>query len=220
MAGQSLSIDREHTVLLLTDIQPDFMPGGALAVPGGDQIVEPTVRLLSGGGFRHCAATQDWHPPGHISFASSHPGHAPMDRIELYGHQQVLWPDHCVQNTDGAQLHPAIPWERVDVIVRKATDPAVDSYSAFRNNWGPNGDRPRTGLAGYLRDRGMEEIVVIGLARDYCVKWSVEDAVEDGFRVSVIWDLTRSIDAGDDDALRADWARRGVRILQLEQLGL
>lgn len=220
MAEPSALFDRDHTALVLTDLQPDFMPGGALAVPGGNEIVAPAARLLGSGRFRHCAATQDWHPAGHISFASSHPGHQPLDRIELYGHEQVLWPDHCVQNSAGAALHPHLPWEKVDVIVRKATDPAVDSYSALRNNWNAKGDRSATGLSGYLRDRGMQELFFLGLARDYCVKWSIEDAVDAGFRVSVIWDLTRAIDAGGDDALRTDWLERGVRILNLAQLEL
>ena len=216
----TVHFDRDRTALLLVDVQPDFMPGGALPVPGGHEIVERVGRLLASDLFRHRAATQDWHPPGHISFASSHPGREPLERVELYGHEQVLWPDHCVQNSPGAQLYPGLPWEKLDVIVRKATDPVVDSYSTFRNNWDPRGRRPATGLGGYLHDRGVEEIFIAGLARDYCVKWSVEDALDAGFEVTVLWELTRAIDASGDDALYTGWREHGVRILRLEQLGL
>jgi nicotinamidase/pyrazinamidase len=210
--------DWEHAVLLVVDVQSDFMPGGALPVAEGDRILAPLRRLLESGRFRHRVATQDWHPPGHISFASHHPGRAPFDTLGLYGHPQMLWPDHCVQGTDGAALHPALPWEHVDLILRKGTDPQVDSYSGFRNNWDPRGERPATGLAGYLRERGVREVYLCGLARDVCVKWTAEDAAEAGFQTRLLWDLTRAVDSGADEALRADLARRGVEVITSDRL--
>lgn len=210
--------DREHAALLVVDVQPDFMPGGALPVSEGDRILAPLRRLLESGRFRHRVATQDWHPPGHISFASRHSGRAPFDTLGLYGHPQMLWPDHCIRGTAGAALHPALPWERVDLILRKGTDPQVDSYSGFRNNWDPRGERPPTGLAGYLRERGVREVYLCGLAREVCVKWTAEDAVEAGFRTRLLWDLTRAVDPGADEALRADLTRRGVEIITSDRL--
>ncbi|HUP50974.1 MAG TPA: isochorismatase family protein, partial [Longimicrobiales bacterium] len=157
-------------------------------------------------------ATQDWHPPGHVSFASSPAGKSPLDVIELYGHEQVLWPDHCVQGTPGAELHPGLPWERVAAVIRKGADPRCDSYSAFRNNWDPDGARPPTGLAGYLRERDVERVYLCGLARDYCVRWSAEDAVAAGFETRFLWDLTRSVDAAGDEALRATLEAGGIQV--------
>ena len=132
--NERIPVHRQRAALLLVDIQPDFMPGGALAVAGGDDIVAPVGDLMRSGMFRHQAATQDWHPPRHVSFASRHPGRQPFDVIELYGHEQTLWPDHCVQDTPGAALHPELPWRMVDAVVRKGQDAAVDSYSGFRDN--------------------------------------------------------------------------------------
>ncbi|HEB80528.1 MAG TPA: nicotinamidase [Chromatiales bacterium] len=218
MNAGTVKPDWEHAALLVVDVQPDFMPDGALPVAEGDRILAPLRRLLESGRFRHRIATQDWHPPGHISFASRHPGRVPFDTLGLYGHPQVLWPDHCVQGTDGAALHPALPWERVDLILRKGTDPQVDSYSGFRNNWDPRGSRPATGLAGYLRERGVREVYLCGLARDVCVKWTAEDAVEAGFRTRLFWDLTRAVDPGANEALRADLARSGVEITTSDRL--
>lgn len=206
------------SALLVVDIQPDFLPGGALPVDRGDEILGPIAELMRSGRFRLCVATQDWHPPGHISFASRHAGKRPFDRIELYGHEQILWPDHCIQGTPGAELEAGMPWERVDTIIRKATDPAVDSYSAFRNNWNPAGARPPTGLAGYLRDRGVEDVHLCGLARDFCVLWSAEDAVAAGFRVHVLWDLTRSIYPEEDEKNERSLRELGVEILEARDL--
>ncbi|MBN1236992.1 MAG: bifunctional nicotinamidase/pyrazinamidase [Gammaproteobacteria bacterium] len=202
----------ERSALLVVDIQPDFLPGGALAVADGDVILAPLRQLLEARRFAHVIATQDWHPAGHVSFASSHPGRTPFDRIELYGREQVLWPDHCVQGTPGAALHPQMPWSSVDAVIRKGTDPRVDSYSTFRNNWDERGERPPTGLAGYLRERGVSEVFICGLARDYCVCWSAEDAIAAGFDTTVIWDLTRSVDPSGDRDLRRALEARGVRI--------
>jgi len=204
--------------LLVVDIQPDFMPGGALPVGGGDEVVSPIATLMEGGLFEVIVATQDWHLPEHVSFASNHRGRKAFDRIELYGHEQILWPDHCVQGTAGAELHRGIPWARAAAIIRKATNAAVDSYSALRNNWDPKGNRPPTGLAGYLRNREAKEIFICGLARDFCVKWTAEDALQEGFRVNVIWDLCRSIEPQRDDLLRRELSANGVRIVSVQQL--
>jgi len=200
--------------LLAVDIQPDFLPGGALAVAEGDALLEPLRRLVVSGRFPLVVATQDWHPPGHISFASSHPDRTPFEVIELYGRPQTLWPDHCVQGSPGAALHPSLPREPLAAIVRKGADPRVDSYSAFRNNWDADGERPRTGLAGYLRERGVEEVWLAGLARDFCVLWSAEDAADDGFRTHVLWDLTRPVDPTSDERVRRTLESKGVVIVE------
>lgn len=199
--------------LLIVDLQPDFLPGGALAVEGGDAILEPIRRLMVSGRFPLIIATQDWHPPGHVSFASSHPGRRPLEEIELYGRPQTLWPDHCVQGTPGAALNRLVPTEPIAAIVRKGAEIDVDSYSAFRNNWNAAGMRPPTGLGGYLRERGVEEVWLAGLARDFCVLWSAEDAADAGFRVRVLWDLTRPVDTGSDDRVRRAMTDRGIDIM-------
>jgi nicotinamidase/pyrazinamidase len=213
-----ITFDKERAVLLLVDIQPDFMPGGSLPVPAGDQILVPICKLMEGNIFHHYVATQDWHPPGHVSFASSHPGCNPMEVIDLYGHPQTLWPDHCIQGTEGAELCGELPWEKAAAIVRKGIDPGSDSYSGFRNNWNSAGERPSTGLAGYLRERGIEKVFVCGLARDVCVKWTAEDGAIAGFHVSVLWDLSRPVDASSDDQMRQDLASRGVEIVYSEEI--
>jgi nicotinamidase/pyrazinamidase len=218
MAQPKAVIDRDRSALLLVDIQPDFMPGGALAVADGDRIVSPVRALMESGRFRHFAVTQDWHPPGHISFASSHAGRKAFDTIELHGHPQTLWPDHCVQGTPGASLHSGLPWERVSVIVRKGMEPDTDSYSGFRNNVNPAGERPSTGLAGYLKDRGIGTVFCCGLARDFCVKWTAQDAAEAGFRTYFIWDLTRPVDPRSDSRVRDELERRGVTIIESASL--
>lgn len=216
----AVAFDRARSALLLVDIQPDFVPGGALATADGDQILEPVQRLLDADLFRLCAATQDWHPGDHVSFASQHAGKQPFDTILLHGHDQVLWPDHCVQGSAGAQLHPAIDWRRADVIVRKGSNPRVDSYSGFRDNWGPDGGRPPTGLAGYLRELGISDLFVCGLARDVCVKWTAEDGAAMGFDVHLIWDLTRPVSYDSDDQTRGDLKQAGIDILELADLGV
>jgi nicotinamidase/pyrazinamidase len=201
-----------RTALIVVDMQPDFMPGGALAVPEGDQLVAPIRDLLMSGRFDVVVATQDWHPQGHISFASRHKGKKPLDVIELYGHEQVLWPDHCIQGTPGAELHDGVPLEWVDAIIRKGNDPAVDSYSGLRNNWNQIGQRPATGLGGYLKDRGITNVLVCGLARDYCVKWTAEDAADAGFKVRFLWDLTRPVDARSDAQVLEELQEKGVEV--------
>ena len=218
MRSGRIRIDKCRSALLVVDLQPDFLPGGRLAVPRAEEILPPLRKLMKSGQFDVIVATQDWHPRDHVSFASNHPGHAPMEKVYLYGHEQTLWPDHCVQGTPGAELHRELPWEKATAIVRKATDPATDSYSAFRNNWDSRGNRPPTGLAGYLKDRGVEDVFVCGLARDYCVKWSAEDALDESFRVLLIWDLSRSIDPSSDDSLHRDLIKRGAKTVTVESL--
>lgn len=211
-------MNAEQSALLLVDIQPDFMPGGALAVEEGDSILPLVRELMESGRFKLQVATQDWHPPGHASFASSHKGREPFDTIELHGHEQTLWPDHCVQGSTGAQLYSDLPWNRVSAIVRKGMDPASDSYSGFRNNWNAQGERPQTGLAGYLRERGISDIYLCGLARDICVKWTAEDGADADFRVYFFWDATRSVDPGMDDQVREDLESKGVQIITTDRL--
>ena len=203
-----------HAALILVDVQPDFMPGGALACHEGDAIVPGIDALLRSRAFRHVLATQDWHPRGHVSFASSHPGRAPFEQIALYGQPQTLWPDHCVQNTPGAALHPGIDWSALDAVIRKGSDPGVDSYSGFRENHGPHGARPSTGLAGWLRERGVDEVFVCGLARDVCVLWTAQDAADLGFRASVLWDLSRPVTPAGDDATRAALLAQDIGIVE------
>jgi nicotinamidase/pyrazinamidase len=214
MSDLLMEVDRERSALLLVDIQPDFLPGGALPTHEGDQILAPVARLLAATPFGLNVATQDWHPPDHVSFASNHPGRMPLERIDLYGHEQILWPNHCIQGTKGAALHEAIDWNGFSAIIRKAVDPRVDSYSAIRNNWNPDGERPPTGLAGYLRERTIEQVFIAGLARDFCVQWSAEDLIDEGFTTYVLWDLTRPVDPASDPAVRDILERRGVGILE------
>jgi len=208
----------ERTALILVDVQPDFMPGGALACHQGDAIVPGIDRLLRERLFRHVVATQDWHPRGHVSFASSHAGAAAFDQITLYGHAQTLWPDHCVQGTPGAALHPDIDWSALDAVIRKGSDPRVDSYSGFRENHDPDGQRHPTGLAGWLRERGVDDVVVCGLARDVCVLWTAQDALELGFRTRVVWDLCRPVTPDTDAATRGTLQAQGIAIVEASEL--
>ncbi len=199
--------------LILVDVQADFMPGGALVCHEGDAIVPGIDRLLRPGIFRHVIATQDWHPRRHVSFASSHPGRAPFEQMTLHGQPHTLWPDHCVQGTPNAGLHPDVDWSSLDAVIRKGSDPAVDSYSGFRENHGPRGTRPSTGLAGWLRDRGVEEVFVCGLARDVCVLWTAQDAVDLGFRANLLWDLSRPVSPESDGATRVALQAKGIALL-------
>jgi len=207
-----------RSALILVDVQPDFMPGGTLACHEGDAIVPGIDALLRQRRFRHAVATQDWHPRGHVSFASSHPGRAPFEQITLYGQPQTLWPEHCVQDTPGAALHPGIDWSALDAVIRKGSDPGVDSYSGFRENHGPHGSRPSTGLAGWLRERGVDEVFVCGLARDVCVLWTAQDAQDLGFRASVLWDLSRPVTPASDDTTRATLQAQGIGIVTSAEL--
>lgn len=214
----AMRIDRDADALLVVDLQHDFLPGGALAVAGGDEIVAPIARLAPA--FTTVVATQDWHPPGHVSFASTHPGAKPFETIALSQGPQELWPDHCVQSTRGAALHPAFPDAAATLILRKGTRLDVDSYSAFRENVGPDRRRPTTGLGAWLAARGARRVFLCGLARDFCVLWSAQDAAAEGFEVIVLDDLTRAVfpdrRAQVDDAFaRSGVTRRGSSELEL-----
>ena len=179
---------RTDDILLGIDIQCDFCRGGALAVPGGDEVVPVINRIAAR--FAHFGLTQDWHPKGHISFASSHAGKEPLQTIALPYGEQVLWPDHCVPGTKGAEFHPALDTERVEVILRKGFNPTIDSYSAFYEN----DRRTSTGLGGYLHSRGIQRLFMAGLAADFCVQYSALDARREGFEVFVIEEAVRGID--------------------------
>ena len=200
------------TALIIVDLQPDFMPGGALPCFDGDAIVPGIATLLAGRRYTTVVATQDWHPPTHTSFASRHAGAEPFEEITLNGHPQTLWPDHCVQGTPGAALDRRVDWNAADLILRKGTRAQVDSYSAFRENHGPDGSRPATGLAGWLRERGIAEVHVCGLARDYCVLWTAQDALSAGFRVRFLWALTRPVTPAGDAPTRAALHSAGIEL--------
>lgn len=189
--------------LVVVDIQNDFTPGGALAVPGGDEII-PLVNELQRK-FDLTVATQDWHPQQHKSFASTHTGLKPFDKIILNGLEQVLWPDHCVQEFGGAQFHPHLRMNRVEAIFRKGMDPEIDSYSAFYDN----GHKKSTGLAGYLRERKVDEVYLCGLAGDYCVYYTAKDALDEKFNVYVIEDAVRSLNEKDFEDAKQDMLKRG-----------
>lgn len=214
MSTRSVTVKKDTSVLLLVDIQRDFMPGGALGIDEGDKILEPVGSLLEAGRFGLCVATQDWHPPGHVSFASSHPGHKPFDSIDHAGHEQTLWPDHCVQGTSGAEFFPELDWRRVAAVIRKGQERESDSYSGFRNNWNLRGERPPTGLAGYLKERGIRQVFVCGLARDVCALWTAEDAAKEGFEVAFLWEATRSVEPEKDDRVRRALEKHGVVIVE------
>jgi nicotinamidase/pyrazinamidase len=203
----------ETDVLIAVDVQNDFCAGGALAVPDGDAVV-PLVNQLSER-FAHMVLTQDWHPAGHASFASSHPGRRSHEVIEATYGPQVLWPDHCVQGTRGAEFHRALATRNVELILRKGFRAAIDSYSAFFEN-----DRTTpTGLAGYLRERGFTRAVFAGLAFDFCVAWSAEDARRLGFSAVVIEDACRAIDLdGSEAAARTTMAAAGVLIVRAAEI--
>ncbi len=174
--------------LIVVDVQNDFCPGGALGVAGGDEIVPMINGLI--GRFEHVVLTQDWHPAGHSSFASSHPGKNPFEMIAMPYGAQTLWPDHCVQGSAGANFHPALEWTRAELLIRKGFRPQIDSYSAFFEN----DRRTPTGLSGYLRDRGIKKVTICGLATDFCVAFSALDAVAQGFSTTVVLDACRGID--------------------------
>lgn len=191
--------------LIVIDVQNDFCPGGALAVPGGDDIVSGINALM--GRFDAVILTQDWHPQGHSSFATSHAGKAPYDLVEMPYGPQVLWPDHCVQGSLGAALHADLNADRADLIIRKGYNPAIDSYSAFFEN----DQTTPTGLEGYLRSRGLTDLTLVGLATDFCVNFSALDAAKLGFDVTVDLSLCRAIDLdGSLDAALSGMKQAGV----------
>jgi nicotinamidase/pyrazinamidase len=198
--------------LILVDIQYDFTTGGNLEVKEGEQII-PLVNKLQEQ-FELVVATQDWHPANHLSFASNHPGRKPFETTTLNGLEQVLWPDHCVQGTQGAAFHDDLDMKRVAAIFRKGMDPSVDSYSGFFDN----GRIHNTGLAGYLRDRGVTSVFVVGLAGDYCVYFTARDALLEGFACTVIADATRSISEDGFRKATVDLKRHGGVIAESRNL--
>lgn len=209
----ALNNDSPDRALLVIDIQNDFTRGGALEVPHGDEIVPLVNRLATD--FRNVVQAQDWHPAGHISFASSHPGKQPFEVIELPYGPQVLWPDHCIQDSHGAQFHPGLDIPHTQLIVRKGGNPAVDSYSAFYEA----DQQTTTGLAGYLREKGVNTVYLVGLALDFCVAWSALHARREGFVTYVVLDACRAIDSDDslEQALSA-MQDAGVIFIQSRQL--
>jgi nicotinamidase/pyrazinamidase len=198
----------DNDVLLVVDVQNDFCPGGRLAVPEGDQVVPPINRIAAR--FRHVVLTQDWHPAGHLSFASSHPGRRPYETIDAAYGAQILWPDHCIQDTPGARFREDLSTPHAELVLRKGFRRAIDSYSAFYEN----DRRTPTGLAGYLRERGLVRIFLVGLAFDFCVRYSAEDARREGFTVVTIEDACRAIDV--DGSVAA--TRRSLAALEVTSI--
>ena len=198
--------------LVIVDIQYDFLPGGSLAVAGGDEIIEPINALARK--FDNVVQTQDWHPADHVSFASNHPGMEPFQTIELPYGTQVLWPDHCIIGSRGAQFSIALDVPGVQTIIRKGYRETIDSYSAFKEN----DHKTQTGLAGYLRERKLKRLFFVGLATDFCVAWSAEDGVEAGFDCTVIDDATRPIDTnGSLEAAFTRMAEAGVKRISADE---
>ena len=174
--------------LLIIDVQNDFCPGGALAVPEGDTVVPNINKLVER--FDTVIQTQDWHPENHNSFASSHPDHEPFETIEVSYGEQTLWPDHCVQGSEGADFHPDLNIRKTQLIIRKGFREGIDSYSAFYEN----DNITPTGLSGYLRERGIDTLYITGLATDFCVKWSALDGLKEGFEIYIVKDAVKGID--------------------------
>jgi nicotinamidase/pyrazinamidase len=197
-----------HQALVVIDVQNDFCPGGALAVTGGDEVV-PLINDLAKG-FEHLILTQDWHPAGHSSFASSHKGRKPFETITMHYGEQTLWPDHCIQGSAGADFHPGLDVTKAELILRKGFRPGIDSYSFFYEN-----DRKTpTGLAGYLRECDMHDITLVGLATDYCVAYSALDAARVGFNVTVRLDCCRAIDLGGSlERMLGEMRDAGVKLV-------
>lgn len=202
-----------RTALLVIDVQNDFIPGGQLAVPEGDLIV-PLINRLAGQ-FKQVVIAQDWHPAGHASFASSHPGRQPYDVIQLPYGEQTLWPDHCIQGSRGAEFHPGLDLPHAQLIIRKGCNPDIDSYSAFLE-----ADRTTTtGLAGYLKERGIDTVYMVGLALDFCVMFSALDARAAGFNTFVVLDACRAIDLNGSLATAIERMQvAGVGLIQSTEL--
>jgi len=211
----TIAIDDSTDALLVVDVQNDFCPKGALAVPDGDEVV-PLVNRVAGR-FGHVLLTQDWHPPGHRSFASAHPGRKPFETVALSYGAQVLWPDHCVQGTPGAAFHRDLDVARAELVLRKGFRRDIDSYSAFFEN-----DRTTpTGLSGYLRTRGFRRLFLVGLATDFCVHYSAVDGRREGFQIVVLEDGCRAIDLdGSLGKARAAMAAAGAQVTTAAALGL
>jgi nicotinamidase/pyrazinamidase len=199
--------------LLIIDVQNDFCPGGSLAVPGGDKIIPVINALITK--FDHVLLTQDWHPAAHSSFASYHPGKKAYESIQMPYGDQILWPDHCVQGTKGAEFHKKLNTTTSEVIIRKGFRKEIDSYSAFFEN----DQKTVTGLSGYLKSRRISELYVAGLATDFCVKWSVLDGIKEGFKVNLIEDAIKGIDIdGSVDAALIEMKKAGTILIQSSDL--
>lgn len=200
--------------LILVDLQNDFLPGGALGVPEGDQVIPVANRVQEY--FDLVIATADWHPPGHGSFASAHPGREAGDVIELSGLPQVLWPDHCVQHSEGAAFPPVLDTAKIAKVIHKGMDPGIDSYSGFFDN----GRKNATGLDEYLRERGIDTIYVMGLATDYCVRYTALDAVSLGYETWLIEDGCRGVEValGDIERALGEMAVAGVHVVKSQDL--
>lgn len=199
--------------LLVVDIQNDFCPGGALAVPDGDTIVTTVNKLVNV--FDAVIQTQDWHPADHSSFASSHNGKEPYDTVEMDYGTQVLWPDHCVQGSMGAEFHPELNTLKTQVIIRKGFRKAIDSYSTFFEN----DQETTTGLTGYLEQRGITDLYTVGLATDFCVKWSILDGIDEGFNMHIVKDAVNGIDLdGSLDAAWDEMKEKGVNVVTSDEL--
>lgn len=194
--------------LIVIDVQNDFCPGGALAVAGGDEIVPLVNRLIAGS--KHVVLTQDWHPAGHSSFASTHPGRQAFQTVRMPYGEQTLWPDHCIQGSPGADFHAGLDWTKAELVVRKGFRTGIDSYSAFLEN----DHTTPTGLAGYLNERGIDKLTLVGLATDFCVAYSALDARAKGFSVTVDLSACRAIDLGGSlDAMLAKMREAGVTLV-------
>lgn len=198
--------------LILVDVQNDFTPGGSLEIPGGDRIIEPINEIQER--FELVIATQDWHPPDHVSFASNHEGKKPFDVIDLHGMEQTLWPDHCVQGSEGARFHPGLETNRIEAVFRKGMARYIDSYSGFYDN----GHQKTTGLAGYLMEKGVENLYFGGLAADICVYFTIKDALEEGFTATLIEDAVCPLDGEDYEGKKRELWEQGVDIIRSEEL--
>lgn len=205
---------KKNEALLLVDIQYDFLPGGALAVKDGDAILTPIMAIIPQ--FENIIATQDWHPGNHGSFAANHSGKKPGEIINLGGLDQILWPIHCVQNSEGARFHQSLPIDRLNKIFQKGTDPEIDSYSGFYDN----GRKKSTGLASYLKSANIDTLYIAGLAADYCVKYTALDAISEGFQTYVFHDCTRAVNLQKDDFEKAinEMKSKGVNIIHSKDL--
>lgn len=193
--------------LIIIDPQNDFMPGGSLAVPNGDEII-PVINKIQES-FDLIIASQDWHPNGHASFASSHKGKKEFETIDLNGIEQVMWPEHCVQNTDGAEFHKDLKTSKIEAIFRKGTNPEIDSYSAFYDNQ----HLKSTGLSGYLKEKNAKDLYFCGLAAEICVHFTAKDAIKEGFKATIIEDATRALNAGDFKKAKVELKELGGRII-------
>ena len=218
--NEDFNFDREYyfsdaeAALIIVDMQNDFLPGGSLAVAGGDEIT-PTINSMQKY-FSLVVATQDWHPENHKSFASNHPGQKEFDVIDLNGNDQVLWPDHCVQATDGAKFSSQLEDKKIEAIFRKGMDWEIDSYSGFYDN----GHQKNTGMAGYLKDRGITKLYICGIAADICVYYTAIDGISLGFEVFIVEDAVRAIHPEDYQMAKADFLNKGGKIILSNQIYL